>query len=105
MRKVLIHVTDSYEAKRQLTKDDISFEAQIEIRNLRLRRSSNHIDIGACDTIDDFSVGNSLDFFGSFFIDYSVMESVRSSLATVRLLNCAHHQIYLLLAHLILQVC
>ena len=97
--------------KNKLTKDDISFEAQIEICDVVLVTSKavfadKHVDIGACHSVNNFRFADSLNFLRfSLVWCHLVLESVGSGLASIWLLDGTDYKIELLLAHLFLQIC
>jgi len=64
-----------------------------------------HLNICTRYPIDNFVVSHSLNLIRTLLVDYSVVESVGTCFAGIRLLDSAHYKVDLLLAHLVLQVC
>lgn len=94
---------------KKLTKDDISFEAQVEICdtvNLIVAVfTDKHVDICTCHTVNNFLFANPLDFLRFPRVwRYFVVESVGAGLASVWLLDSTDDKIKRLLAHLFLQI-
>lgn len=93
---------------KKLTKNDITFETEIKVCDVAkvVLVTDKHVNIRACNTIDDFLFGDTLDFLRFPLVGTSqlVVESVGSGPASVWLLDRADYEVKLLLAHLFLKV-
>ena len=83
--------------ENKLTKDDISFEAQIEICDVVLVTgeavfADKHVDIGTCHSVNNFRFADSLNFLRFPLVwSHFVLESVGSGLASIWLLDGADY--------------
>jgi len=70
--------------------DDVSFEIQVEVCDVGIGWSRQHVNVRTRDSIDDLAVSHSLHLSSPPIVNFLVMEGESACFPPIRLLDAAH---------------